>query len=219
MGYWSDKAAEFERVLGDELNPTDAYGERVVFRPAGPIRLGSWSFQDFRRDPTGPSTGSVRAIPAGYGASEEEGGGRGIPVPEWPWPLPAVPGSKRWEENKKLARDIESWFRERADRAEERRRQIGEPHFMAPPGQRTPPSTNNRRKYFSEDECLAMYYAERSDCGRKYGRYIDNADTKYIFDGCMDRARYRWDMCVRGERPDDFPSPWGPGDFPKQRRF
>jgi hypothetical protein len=26
MGYWNDIAAEIERVLGDELNPTDVYG-------------------------------------------------------------------------------------------------------------------------------------------------------------------------------------------------
>lgn len=219
MGYWENVAAEIERVLGDELNPTDAYGRPIVAGPTRPMRLGSGNFQAFGREPTGPSAESVRTIPAGYRASEEEEGGRGIPVPEWPWPLPAVPGSKRWEENKKLGRDIERWLQDRADRTEERRRRIGEPLFMAPPGQRTRPSAKSRRKYFSEDECLSMYYADRADCSRKYGRYIDNTNTKYIFDGCMDRARYRWGMCVRGEKPEDLPPPWGPDDFPKQYRF
>lgn len=216
MGYWNDVAAEIERVLGDELNPTDAYGQPVDARPARPIRLRSGNFQDFGREPSGPRAEYVRAN-SGYQASEKEEGGRGIPVPEWPWPLPAVPGSKRWEENKKLGRDIERWLRERADRAAERRKKIEEPLFMAPPG-RARSAPKDRRKYFSEDECLARFYSERADCSRKYGHYMGDAETKYIFDGCMDRARYRWDMCVRGENPDDFPPPWGPDEFPKQHR-
>ena len=33
MGYWENIAAEIERVLGDELDPTDAYGRPITMRP------------------------------------------------------------------------------------------------------------------------------------------------------------------------------------------
>lgn len=110
MGYWNDMAAEIERVLGDELNPTDAYGRPIAVGPRRTMRLGSGDLKNFGREPVGPFTESGRVTPAGYRVSEEDDEARGIPAPEWPWPLPPVPGSKRWEENQKIARDLQQWW-------------------------------------------------------------------------------------------------------------
>lgn len=41
MGCWNDIAAEIERVLGDELNPTDAYGRPIVREPRSAVPLMS----------------------------------------------------------------------------------------------------------------------------------------------------------------------------------
>jgi hypothetical protein len=66
----------------------------------------------------------------------------------------------------------------------------------------------------SEDpgaKCDKMYDDEMDNCYENYGLWgYDN----YVFQGCKQRARIRWDICLRkgGNMPADAPPPWSDAD-------
>ncbi len=211
MGYWENVAAEIERVLGDQLNPTDAYGRIIISEPMQ-VDLPHL-FRGGRASPT------VSALAAEEGATvpvayrSKKGGGPTVPLWDWGPPFPPAPGSERWKRNQEIGRNLDRYWQDRSDRLEERRRRLGDPVFIAPPSERDTSSSRDRRKYMSEDDCWRIFNREASACSRKYGRYRNDRETAHIFNGCMERATDRRTMCIRGERPRDWPLPWGKGDY------
>lgn len=107
MGYWNDVAAEIERVLGDELNPTDAYGKVISSRPK---RMNTAQIVRgmARKSPvSGLITAKAVSVPIAY--RSEEGDGTSVPIWDWGPPFPAPPGSERDKQNQRTGRAIQEW--------------------------------------------------------------------------------------------------------------
>lgn len=110
MGYWENVAAEIERVLGDELNPTDAYGRPITTRrmnavaaPRNLSQQGVYGLAD------GLASASASPVAFRLPKGKRKRGG-GSSSPDVPFPFIPAPGSEQWEENAETGRQIQRWW-------------------------------------------------------------------------------------------------------------